>query len=130
MYLADVYTDAFLGKSAEQYCADIMDPNAWGGAIELSIFADHYKAEIVAIDIKSCKPYVYGEGRGFSTRVFALYSGIHYDAVALSPFEGAPDALDHMIFSTNDDISFAKALQLAAALKKARFSVSFCLVHF
>ena len=27
-------------------------------------------------------------------RVFLLYDGLHYDALALSPFEGAPEELD------------------------------------
>ena len=33
------YTEAFLGKPNAEYCAWILNPQSWGGAIELSILA-------------------------------------------------------------------------------------------
>lgn len=33
------YNDGFLGKPNEEYRKWILDPQKWGGAIELSIFA-------------------------------------------------------------------------------------------
>lgn len=45
-----VYTPVVLGQSAASYCDWIMNKNVWGGAIELDIFANHFKCEIVAFD--------------------------------------------------------------------------------
>lgn len=32
----DTYTEAFLGKPNMEYCAWIMQPSSWGGAIEVN----------------------------------------------------------------------------------------------
>jgi hypothetical protein len=40
---------------------NILLPKAWGGAIELSLFAHHYGVEMVAIDINMGTPPRYGE---------------------------------------------------------------------
>ncbi|CAG8473030.1 9259_t:CDS:10, partial [Racocetra fulgida] len=39
----ETYSDVILGKSRDDYCSWIAQKNSWGGAIELSIFASHYK---------------------------------------------------------------------------------------
>lgn len=42
---------------------------------------------------------VLGEGNGYENRVFILYSGVHYDAIALSPMESNHvDAFDQTSF--------------------------------
>jgi ubiquitin thioesterase OTU1 len=110
-----VYTAAFLGTTPSDYCNQITMPKVWGGAIELAIFADHFKTEIVSIDVETAKPYLFGEGKGYEERVFVLYSGIHYDALA-QPLNNRPDKT---IFSTDEDVSFKAALLVAEEERKA-----------
>eukprot|EP00455_Lapot_gusevi_P000174 TRINITY_DN10072_c0_g1_i1.p1 TRINITY_DN10072_c0_g1~~TRINITY_DN10072_c0_g1_i1.p1 ORF type:complete len:134 (+),score=6.90 TRINITY_DN10072_c0_g1_i1:212-613(+) len=91
----------------------------WGGAIELSILSEYYATEICAIDIKTLHMYSYGEDKGYSKRVFVLYDGIHYDALALSPSEGAAESLDQTIFDVEDPFVVAKALEVTHQLQAA-----------
>lgn len=42
------YHEAFLEKTNAEYCAWIVDPLRWGGAIELAILSEHYAREIAA----------------------------------------------------------------------------------
>jgi ubiquitin thioesterase OTU1 len=55
------YNEAFLGKLNEEYCAWILNPDKWGGAIELSILADYYGREIAAYDIQTSRCDLYGQ---------------------------------------------------------------------
>jgi ubiquitin thioesterase OTU1 len=122
---SQVYTEAVLGSAPELYAQNILQPKAWGGAIELSLFAHHYGVEMVAIDIKTGTAYRYGEDQRFPTRAFFMYSGIHYDAVAMTPFQGAPEALDQATFAATDDWAFGCALGLATELRKVRWREPF-----
>ncbi|XP_057550867.1 OVARIAN TUMOR DOMAIN-containing deubiquitinating enzyme 2 isoform X2 [Amaranthus tricolor] len=107
------YSEAFLGKPNEQYCSWILDSEKWGGAIELSILSDYYGREIAAYDIQTTRCDLYGQDRNFSERVMLLYDGLHYDALAMSPFEGAPEEFDQTIFSVHNDRSIGPIERLA-----------------
>ncbi|CAO2836297.1 unnamed protein product [Amaranthus hypochondriacus] len=107
------YSEAFLGKPNEQYCSWILDSEKWGGAIELSILSDYYGREIAAYDIQTTRCDLYGQDRNFSERVMLLYDGLHYDALAMSPFEGAPEEFDQTIFSVRNDRSIGPIERLA-----------------
>ncbi|KAK7818929.1 ubiquitin thioesterase otu1 [Quercus suber] len=96
------YSEAFLGKSNEEYCTWILDSEKWGGAIELSILADYYGREIAAYDIQTTRCDLYGQEKKYSERVMLIYDGLHYDALAMSPFEGAPEEFDQTIFAVQD----------------------------
>ncbi|KAK4752482.1 hypothetical protein SAY87_021280 [Trapa incisa] len=97
------YSEAFLGKTNEGYCAWILDSEKWGGAIELSILADYYGREIAAYDIQTTRCDLYGQDRKYAERVMLIYDGLHYDALVLSPFEGAPEEFNQTIFSVHND---------------------------
>lgn len=96
------YNAAFLGKPNKDYCAWILDPEKWGGAIELSILADYYGREIAAYDVQTTRCDLYGQGKGYTERVMLIYDGLHYDALAMSPFDDAPDEVDQTIFPITD----------------------------
>ncbi|KAG0050643.1 ubiquitin-specific protease otu1 [Gryganskiella cystojenkinii] len=115
----DEYSDAVLGRPRKDYCDWIRRENSWGGAIELAIFSEHYKIEIDSIDVSTTRADRFGEGK-FSQRALLMYSGIHYDAVALTPGLDIPAECDQTQFdmSTSDEI-FAAGIQLAAKLKQA-----------
>lgn len=92
------YTEAVLGKPPHEYCAWILNPQHWGGEIELLILSRYYRRQIAAFDIKSTKCFTYGKDEGFSERAMLLYDGLHYDPVAISPGENVPEDLDVTIF--------------------------------
>ncbi|MCD7470298.1 OTU protein [Datura stramonium] len=83
----------------KEYCDWILNPEKWGGAIELSILADHYGREIAAYDIQTTRCDLYGQGKNYQERVMLIYDGLHYDALAMSPADGAPEEFDQTIFS-------------------------------
>ncbi|KAK6946905.1 OTU domain [Dillenia turbinata] len=88
------YSKAFLGKSNEEYCAWILNPERWGGAIELSILAEYYEREIAAYDIQTMRCDLYGQANNYGERVMLIYDGLHYDALVvqkdrtIGPIEG------------------------------------------
>ncbi|XP_004294379.1 PREDICTED: ubiquitin thioesterase OTU1 [Fragaria vesca subsp. vesca] len=107
------YSEAFLGKPNEEYCVWILNPEKWGGAIELSILADYYGREIAAYDIQTTRCDLYGQEKNYSERVMLIYDGLHYDALAMSPFEEAPEEFDQTIFAvTNKTIGAVEGLTL------------------
>ncbi|XP_077243620.1 OTU-like cysteine protease family protein [Tasmannia lanceolata] len=97
------YSEAFLGKPNEDYCAWILDSEKWGGAIELSILADYYGREIAAYDIQTTRCDLYGQEKKYPERVMLIYDGLHYDALAMSPSDEAPEEFDQTIFTVHKD---------------------------
>ncbi|CAI2190087.1 15157_t:CDS:10, partial [Funneliformis geosporum] len=136
------YSDVILGRPRQEYCSWISQKNSWGGAIgmnystlirkyhsnimiliipnrllELSIFANHYKAEIRSVDVGSGRIDRYGQGQ-YDQCVFVIYSGIHYDAIALTPILDASEEYDQTIFSTKDDVILQASLGVAGKMKQ------------
>ncbi|KAI7868574.1 hypothetical protein BDF14DRAFT_1880830 [Spinellus fusiger] len=112
------YDDATLGKPREHYVEWIKKNTAWGGAIELSIFSQYYGVEIASIDIQTGRIDRFGEGN-YQERVFILYTGIHYDALAMAPTMDSPMEFDQTQFSIHENDVLDAATQLAAALRQA-----------
>ncbi|AQK60465.1 OTU-like cysteine protease family protein [Zea mays] len=110
------FNEVFLGKPNEAYCAWILDPEKWGGAIELSILSEYYGREIAAYDIQTTRCDLYGQEKNYSERAMLIYDGLHYDALAMSPAEGAPEEFDQTIFPVNHDRSIGPAEGLALNL--------------
>jgi len=103
------FTEAFLGQPNMAYCSWIQEPDTWGGAIELSILSFVYCTEIVSLDVQTGRMDVYGQGEGYVTRVFVVYTGRHYDAMAVAPYYGASESLDQVMVNVRDDRVMAKA---------------------
>ncbi|CAL5341734.1 unnamed protein product [Camellia sinensis] len=106
------YSEAFLGKPNEEYCTWILDPEKWGGAIELAILADYYGREIAAYDIQTLRCDLYGQGKNYHERVMLIYDGLHYDALAMSPSDGAPEEFDQTIFMKDGTAGMVERLAL------------------
>jgi ubiquitin thioesterase OTU1 len=111
------FNDAILGKPVEEYINYIQKPLTWGGYIELLIFSDYFKIEICSIDVKTNRIDRYGEGK-YKEMVFIVYNGIHYDAVALKPFEEAPEEYERTIFDSNDNYLIGALKALGENLRK------------
>jgi ubiquitin thioesterase OTU1 len=116
------FDSATLGKSNADYARWITQPNSWGGAIELSIFSKVYSTEIYALDVTNGLGSCFGEEDGFSKRVYVIFDGIHYDAIALSPVIDVMD-LDLTEFKPWDQPIEQMALEfLKKEKKEGRFT--------
>ena len=109
---ADTFTTAFLGQSPEEYIEFITNPNAWGGQIELHVFSRLFETEIAALDVIRDRVDIYGAG--YNQRVFVIYDGIHYDALAFAFDEWLPEDQDVTIFSPKDEVVLEKAKRLCS----------------
>nr|KJB12008.1 hypothetical protein B456_002G088500 [Gossypium raimondii] len=103
------YSEAFLGKPNVEYCSWILDSEKWG---------DYYGREIAAYDIQTSRCDLYGQERNYSERVLLIYDGLHYDALAMSPFEYAPEEFDQTIFAVQKDRTIGPVEGLALNLVK------------
>ncbi|KAK5107212.1 hypothetical protein LTR62_001619 [Meristemomyces frigidus] len=92
----DLYTKGMLEKEPSDYCAWIQREDSWGGGIELSILSQHFDIEICSVNVQDVRVDVFNEGR--STRCILVYSGIHYDVLAVSPYSGADPEFDRKVF--------------------------------
>lgn len=119
------YSAVVLDQEPDEYCLWIQSQDAWGGAIELDILSRHFELEICSIDVQTCRVDRFNEGR--ETRCILVYSGIHYDTIALSPSEPpfdhayAPPDFDTKIFGAADNAILEKALELSKILQDRHY---------
>lgn len=114
----DLYNPGFLEKSNSEYCAWISDSRSWGGAIEVSILADHFQIEIDVINAQTGRIDMFGEDKKFSQRVFLLYSGVHYDPVVLENFDGT--VIIQTKFDVKDEEILVQALEIGEEVKASQ----------
>eukprot|EP00667_Euglena_gracilis_P015137 EG_transcript_15730 len=114
------YCDAVLGKPNAEYCAWILKPESWGGAIELAILSERFQTEIRCLDVQTGRMHAFGEGQGYPRCVYAVYDGIHYDALAFTVCAGAPEEMDITLFAPGDDAVRDAGLRLVAELQRTR----------
>jgi hypothetical protein len=62
----------------------------------------HYDTQIAAYDIRTQRCDTYGAGDGYASQCFLVYDGLHYDALAVSAFEDAPEEVDCTVLSVDD----------------------------
>lgn len=114
----DTYSAVVLDQKPDDYCRWIQTSDAWGGAIELDILSRHFELEICSIDVQTCRVDRFNEGR--DQRCILVYSGIHYDTIALSPAEVglyAPPEFDTKVFEADDNEVLEKAVELCRVLQ-------------
>jgi ubiquitin thioesterase OTU1 len=111
----DEYPKVVLEKDPDDYCRWIKNENSWGGAIELSILSKHFGVEIWTIDVQSLAPVRFNEGQ--SQRCILVYSGIHYDTIALTPAVTASPDFDTKVFDAADPLVEERSLALCKLLQ-------------
>ena len=118
----ETYSAVVLDKAPDEYCRWIQNPDAWGGSIELQILSNHFNVEICSIDVQSLRIDKYNEGQ--ASRCILVYSGIHYDVIAVSPSDSpfdrayAPPDFDRKIFDSFDDNILVLARELCKGLQR------------
>lgn len=117
----DDYSAAVLDKQPSAYCRWIQREDAWGGFIELDILSKHFDIEICSVDVQTLRVDRFNEGR--PKRCILVYSGIHYDVIALSPSDPpytgafAPPDFDTKIFDALDEVVLQTAVELCTVLQ-------------
>ncbi|KAI9643480.1 ubiquitin-specific protease otu1 [Ciborinia camelliae] len=115
----ELYSKVVLEQEPDDYCRWIQTSDAWGGAIEMGILAETFDTEIVCIDVQSLSIHKFHENAS-KHRCVLIYSGIHYDMLALSPFSSSPEN-DVRIFDSSDDTIIIKAVELCSKLKEKHY---------
>ncbi|KAL4882331.1 hypothetical protein BJY04DRAFT_39886 [Aspergillus karnatakaensis] len=110
------WSDAMVGGSRDDYCRSIQKETTWGGGIDLAILAQHFNTEICTIDLSNLNLYNFNEGQ--SRRCFLVYSGVHYDTIALAAGKNASPEYDVKVFDAADDRAVEKAKALCRLLKE------------
>jgi len=106
-------------KDPNSYCRWIRSQDSWGGQVELVILSQHFGVEICSIDVQTLRVDRYNEGA--NTRCFVVYSGIHYDTIALS-LPGMPPEEDVKQFEApiKDEV-LPKAIDLCKKLQERHY---------
>ncbi|KAF1808352.1 zinc finger protein [Eremomyces bilateralis CBS 781.70] len=118
----ETYSEAVLQRSPEAYCDWIQHPDSWGGAIEMGILSQSLGIEICSVSVQDQRIDRFNEGA--PRRCVLVYSGIHYDVIALNPssppFDKAdmPAEVDITIFEGYDDEVLIRAQELCQVLQK------------
>lgn len=115
----ELYTKGLLEKEPSAYCRWISREDSWGGGIELSILSQQFNIEICSINVQDLRVDRFNEGQ--PTRCILVYSGIHYDVCAVTPFAGADPEFDRKVFEvvkTGDEEFDGGALEAARKLCK------------
>lgn len=106
----NTFTQDFLGQHPLEYQKFILNPDSWGGAIEMKILSHFYKIQICAFDCQLGKVFRFGEDEKYDTMIFLIYNGVHYDALVFaSPDSQMDERYDITIYSTRNQEFFRKA---------------------
>lgn len=97
------------------YAAWIQSDHAWGGPIELMIFADHFQMRIAAFDLLTMRLDTYGEQ--YSNVTYLFFNGIHYNYCALA-IKGMDEDITQ--FPADDHLVQMKVRQIAQTLHDAK----------
>jgi ubiquitin thioesterase OTU1 len=108
----DFFTPEILGRPTNEYVEWLRQPSSWGGAIELVILSFLSQTELIALDLSSGSVERIGVEQGYSTRAFLIYTGNHYDAVAMADTLSLSDERrDQVLFSATDERVVHKAVE-------------------
>jgi ubiquitin thioesterase OTU1 len=117
----DMYNEAVLQRSPDEYCKWISYSDSWGGGIELSILSQEFDIEIASINVQDLRVDRFNEGK--KKRCILVYSGIHYDTIAFVPSASStydPEN-DIKLFDAQDGVMLEAARQLCGELKKQHY---------
>lgn len=124
------FTEEMLEKPREEYAAWILNPEKWGGEIELFALAKYLNIEIAAVDIRTGNVLVYGEGAAKGSgssnasgmegnRIYVIYDGAHYDAIIREKGR-MPGAQDVTKFDSQDTETLTEVQALARQLRESK----------
>lgn len=106
----DMYNQETIGSPNEQYASWLSQKDSWGGAVELQILSTFYQTEIIALDLESSTMQHFGNEEGYNTRGFVVYTGNHFDCIAMNPTYNSPSERDdQVLFNVSDETVVTRA---------------------
>lgn len=116
----DQFNKAVLdNKEPDKYCRWIKGHDSWGGQIELLILSQYFQIEICSIDVQTLRVDRYNQGA--PKRCFVVYSGIHYDTIALTiPGMSMEDDVKQFEAPIKDEL-LPKAVELCRRLQEKHY---------
>lgn len=114
-YLLDnEFDSSLLDQPKDQYIDFIQDTKNWGGALEVKMFSEIFKIQIICIDVKTNLPYIYGEDKNYDHCIYLLYNGVHYDPLVMNTDINSDMASDITIFDSDNqqNLELMKSLVL------------------
>ncbi|KAF1984161.1 ubiquitin thioesterase OTU1 [Aulographum hederae CBS 113979] len=121
----ELYSEGALEQKPDEYCKWIQTPDAWGGGIEIAILAQQFDVEVASINVQDLRVDRFNEGK--PKRIILVYSGIHYDTIAVNPSSpphtraDAPPDFDLKQFDADDDLVVERARELCKILKDRHY---------
>ncbi|KAL9102279.1 MAG: hypothetical protein Q9163_002548 [Psora crenata] len=121
----DKYSEVVLEQKPDDYCIWIQTDDAWGGAIELDVLSRHFDIEICSIDVQTLRIDRFNESKPL--RCVLVYSGIHYDTIALSPSDppykhsNTPPDFDTKVFDSSDELVLQGSIELCRMLQDRHY---------
>ena len=97
------FDETLLDSPLEEYINDIANPSKWGGGIELKIFSEIFKIQIGVVDVQTNRIDIFGQDKDYSSRIYVLYNGIHYDPLVMNFDETSEPDSDITLFDSEDD---------------------------
>jgi ubiquitin thioesterase OTU1 len=117
-YIQDNNIDEYiLGMSKKKYREQIIQPNTWGGAIELNIFSHIFKIQIASMDVQSGRVDIFGELEEYDRRIYVIYNGTHYDPLVMNLYESTSSETDVTIFTPEDYENFVMFKEYVQSFK-------------
>lgn len=101
--LNNTFDETLLDSPLDEYINDISNPSKWGGGIELKIFTEIFKIQIGVVDVQTNRIDIFGQDKDYSTRIYVLYNGIHYDPLVMNFDETSEPESDITQFDSEDD---------------------------
>lgn len=114
------YNADFLDKHPSEYIRWILNPDKWGGEIEISILSKQLQVEIAVIDIQTAISLVYGEDCGYKQRIALIYDGTHYDPLIQIISMTSGCSIEKKQFPAGSDDIIEESKVLARELQKKR----------
>jgi ubiquitin thioesterase OTU1 len=97
------FDESLLGLPKYDYINEINNPSKWGGGIEIKIFTDILKLEIAVVDVQTNRIDLFGQNKDYTSRIYLLYNGIHYDPLVMNYSIEYDNTSDITIFDSDDN---------------------------
>mmetsp|Transcript_18251 Transcript_18251/g.34139 ORF Transcript_18251/g.34139 Transcript_18251/m.34139 type:complete len:217 (+) Transcript_18251:70-720(+) len=110
----DKFSELYLGKDVDEYCAWLMIDTSWGGEIEILILAEIWSIQVSVVQIETLTILTYSPPEHIPSRgrIYLLYTGQHYDVLI-----DADSVRSNYLFPTDDSYDSA-ALECAGVHKQ------------
>lgn len=119
------FSEMVLGRPIDKYCEWIQKKDSWGGAIELGIISSALGIRINCFDVELGNVMVFQDEAAKPSKFICLvYSGIHYDSIALNSNLSKNKQGDVGNWTMNEDLIVDASKLLVKLLQLRNYSTN------